>query len=59
MTYVSTLLPFDFTAKIIDSRNITDDSIIHSSKNIMFITSIERRLLNWLLIKVTFIIIYI
>ena len=28
MTYMSTLLSFDFTAKIIDNRNITDDSII-------------------------------
>ena len=46
MTYISTLLSFDFTAKIIDNRNITDDSII--ALKILFITSTERRLFNWL-----------
>ena len=43
MTYMSTLLSFDFTAKIIDNRNITDDSIIA-----LKIFSTERRSLNWL-----------
>ena len=46
MTYILTLLSFDFTAKIIDNRNITDDSII--ALKILFITSTERRLFNWL-----------
>ena len=45
MTYILTLLSFDFTAKIIDN-NITDDSII--ALKILFITSTERRLFNWL-----------